>query len=120
MRCALWQEYRSDVPILLRWLPQISDGAVKEDIARTLPVPWAKPAAAHMLIAEFKNAMHPHGDGLHWAIVNGLAVAGDDSVFEHLIELIQDGRSRKACEMLALALAYRELQFGRAADRSAR
>jgi hypothetical protein len=34
--------YLTAVPILVRWLPLVSDLVVKEDIVRTLSVPWAK------------------------------------------------------------------------------
>ena len=34
--------YRTAIPILLKWLPLISDPDVKESIVRTLSVPWAK------------------------------------------------------------------------------
>ena len=72
-------EYRAAVPILLHWLPRISDPQVNEDIVRTLSVPWAKPAAAPALIEEFRKA---EGDEIRWAIANGLAVTADDAVFE--------------------------------------
>jgi hypothetical protein len=94
-------EYRSAIPILLRWLPRISDPRVKEDIVRTLSVPWAKPAAAPVLMEEFRKADNA---GLRWAIANGLAVIADDSVFEDLVRLVQDKGFGKAREMLALAL----------------
>jgi HEAT repeats len=94
-------EYRSAVPILLHWLPRITDPQVKEDIVRTLSVPWAKPTAAPGLIDEFRKADNAE---LRWAIANGLAVIADDSVFEDLVRLVQDKGLGKAREMLALAL----------------
>lgn len=93
--------YRSAVPILLHWLPRISDPQVKEDIVRTLSVPWAKPTAAPALIEEFRKA---DSAALQWAIANALAVVADDSVFEDLVRLVQDTGFGKAREMLALAL----------------
>ena len=101
-------DYRSAVPILLRWLSKIDDAAVKEDVVRTLSVPSAKPTAAPALVEEFKKANYPHGDELRWAIANGLAVVADDSVFEELVELVRDRRNGKAREMLALGLANME------------
>jgi hypothetical protein len=98
-----WQRSRYDtaIPALLRWLPRISDRHVKEDIIRTLSVPWAKPAAGPALIDEFKKA---EDSGIQWAIANGLEVVADDSLFEELVELVQDKRYGKAREMLAVAL----------------
>ncbi|TLY64525.1 MAG: HEAT repeat domain-containing protein [Gammaproteobacteria bacterium] len=94
-------EYRAAVPILLHWLSRISDPQVKEDIVRTLSVPWAKPAAAPALIEEFRKA---ESGEIRWAIANGLAVIADDAVFEELAELVYDKGYGKAREMLALAL----------------
>jgi hypothetical protein len=98
--------YHAGVPILLRWLPRVDHPPLKEDIVRTLSVPWAGPSAAPALIAEFKRAGtdDPAGTSLRWAIANALAVVADDSVFEEIVRLVQDTRSGKAREMLALAL----------------
>ena len=96
--------YGTAVPILLQWLPRMSDRHAKEDIVRTLSVPWAKPAAAPALIEEFKAAIDPRSEGLGWTIANGLAVVADDSVFEELLHLAQDKQYGKAREMLVLAL----------------
>jgi hypothetical protein len=96
--------YGAAVPVLLQWLPRISDRHAKEDIVRTLSVPWAKPEAAPLLIREFKAANDPTGDGLRWAIANGLAVVADDAVFEDLLHLVQDKQYGKAREMLVVAL----------------
>jgi len=97
-------EYRSAVSTLLHWLPRISDLNVKEDIVRTLSVPWAKPEAAWGLIEEFETARDPAYEGLRSAIASGLAVVADDTVFEELVRLVQDTRYGRAREMLALAL----------------
>jgi HEAT repeat protein len=95
------KEYRSAIPILLYWLPRMSDPQVKEDIVRTLSVPWATPAAAPVLIEEFRKAKSAE---LRWAIANGLAVTADDGVFGDLVQLVQDREYGKAREMLAVAL----------------
>src|SRR5262245_10791435 len=101
-------EYRSAVSTLLHWLPRILDLNVKEDIVRTLSVPWAKPDAAWGLIEEFEAADGPAHEGLRSAIANGLAVVADDTVFEELVRLVQDTRYGRAREMLALALGNME------------
>jgi len=98
-------EYRSAVPILLRWLPRISDQQVKNDIVRTLSVPWARPAAAPVLIDEFQKVDDAQ---LKWSIANGLAVVADDTVFEDILRLAQDPGTGKARQMLVLALGNME------------
>jgi len=95
--------YDSAVPVLLKWLPLISDESVKESIVRTLSVPWAKPAAVMPLIAEFLGAPES-ADNLKWAIGNALRVVGDDSVFDHLRGLVRDSRHGKARQMIVLSL----------------
>jgi hypothetical protein len=97
-------EYTAAIPILLEWLPRVTSRQVKEEIVRTLSVPWASPVVASALVAEFIKADDPVGDGLRWAIANGLAVTADDTVFEDVVRLVQDTKYGKAREMLALAL----------------
>jgi HEAT repeat protein len=98
------RKYREAVPVLLRWLPDIDDIRVKEDIVRTLSVPWAKPAAAPALIEEYRRAHDPVGTGLKWAIGNGLSIVADDSVFDEVVDLVRDRQHRRAREMVAVAL----------------
>jgi HEAT repeat protein len=82
----------------------MTDRHAKEDIVRTLSVPCAKPAAAPVLIDEFKAANDPTGEGLRWTIANGIAVVADDAVFEELLFLAQDKQYGKARELLTVAL----------------
>jgi HEAT repeat protein len=97
------RDYPRALPILLHWLSRVSDPAVREDIVRTLSVPYAR-SAALSLIQEFKRTTDPSIEGLRWAIANALAVVADDTVFGELEELVRDKRWGKAREMLALAL----------------
>src|SRR5438105_4598231 len=46
--------YTEAIPILIKWLPQISDADLKDSIVRTLSVSWAKQAAP-ALIEEFRK-----------------------------------------------------------------
>lgn len=96
--------YGAVIPLLLQWLPRMLDLHAKEDIVRTLSVPWAKPTAAPALIEAFKAADDQTFEGLRWAIANGLAVVADDVVFDDLVHLVQDKQYGKAREMLVLAL----------------
>lgn len=99
--------YRSAVPVLLKWLPLVSDLEVKAKIARALSVPWARPTAAHALIDEFKAAdaeIDPEGTGYRWVVGNALEVVGDDSVFGELSGLALDRGYGKARQMVVLGL----------------
>lgn len=96
--------YRAAVPVLLRWLPTVSDRQVKEDLVRALSVPWARPVAARPLIAEFDRVADPTGTGLRWAIGNALSVVSDDSVFDDLVRIVEDRVFGKARQMVVLGL----------------
>src|SRR5258706_10145108 len=55
--------YRAAIPMLIEWLPRISNSDVKADVVRALSVKWAKPAAIPVLLKEFERAQ---GDILRW------------------------------------------------------
>lgn len=94
-------EYGIAVPILLRWLPRTDNATVKEEIVRTLSMPWAKPLAAAPLLDEFSRT---DSDAVRWAIANALAVVADATVLDRIVGLASDRRSGKAREMLTVAL----------------
>jgi PBS lyase HEAT-like repeat-containing protein len=100
--------YTRAVPILVDWLPRISNADIKETIVRALSVPWAKEAAP-ALIQEFRNAPASPPDGspspLKWAIGSALEVIADDAIFTDVAELVLDRRHGRDREMLARALA---------------
>jgi hypothetical protein len=97
--------YKRAIPLLLAWVSQVSDRSVKEDLIRTLSVPWANPEAAPVLIREFKKADDTEATDLRWVIGNALEVVADDSHFSELAELAQDRKYGRAREMVVLALA---------------
>jgi hypothetical protein len=96
--------YKDAVPVLLRWLPVISDLAVKESIVRALSVPWAGTAAARPLLDEFLGTHNESLANLKWAIGNALEIVADDAVFNEIAGLVQDKRHGKSRQMLAAAL----------------
>ena len=102
--------YREAVPVLIQWLPRIRDASVKEDIVRTLSVPWAGDAAP-LLLAEFERVEDATGTGLRWAIGNALDVLANDEIAGQMINLATDRRYGKAREMVVLGLG--KLKDGR-------
>ncbi|MGH3156840.1 MAG: HEAT repeat domain-containing protein [Streptosporangiaceae bacterium] len=99
--------YREAIPVLLAWLPQVTDRRVKEEIVRALTVPWARPAATRPMIDEFRrvdSSVDPTGTGLRWTIGNALEALADDSSFDELSELARDRRYGKARQMIVLGL----------------
>ncbi len=106
--------YEKAVPVLVKWLPLVTNQALKESIVRALSVPWARPVAAIPLIAEFKGTKGLNSDSLKWAIANAISIVADDFVFQEIAELVTDKRHGKAREMLAASLGNMKDQ--RAAD----
>lgn len=97
--------YQRAIPILLGWLPSISNSHVKQDVVRALSVrKWATPRVAPALVKEFESAEDDSGTGLRWTIGNALEAVADQSVHEDLIRLALDRRYGRAREMLVLAL----------------
>jgi HEAT repeat protein len=99
--------YRKAVPVLLEWLPRVTDRKVKEEIVRALSVPWAKPDATRPMIEEFRRvdeSVDPAGTGLRWTIGNALDVLADDSCFEELVGLVHERDFGKARQMVVLGL----------------
>lgn len=96
--------YKSAIPILLKWLPLIGNLDVKEAIVRALTVPWAKPIAAPALLAEFHELMSEPDISIKWAIANALEVVADDNSYDEIVKLVRNPLNGSAREMLALAL----------------
>lgn len=101
------KNYRNAVPVLVEWLSRVTDRKLKEEIVRTLSVPWAKPLATKPMIDEFRQLREsedPSGLGLRWAMGNALNVIADDAFFEDLVALATEPRFGRAREMIVLGL----------------
>ena len=96
--------HREIIPILLRWLPVVDYRPLKDDIVRTLSVPWARRLANRPLLEEYERADDPEGTGYKWVVSNALEVLADDRVFDDIVRLVQDRENGRAREMLTLAL----------------
>jgi hypothetical protein len=97
----LRRRYRDAVPVLLEYLPRVTDRAVRESITRALSVPWARPVAIRPMLDEF----HGTDDEVHrWVVGNALSVVADDSAFDELVRIVREPRYGKAREMVAVAL----------------
>ncbi len=94
--------YESVVPILVKWLPLMSNPRVKESIVRALSVPFAQEAAP-LLVEEFRR-VDSEPSGLKWAIGNALDVVANDAVMDEMIDLAIDKRHGKAREMVVSGL----------------
>ena len=96
--------YKAAIPVLIKWLPIVTNLYVKEHIVRALSVPWARPTAVMPLIREFRSLEQKHRLGVRWAIGNALEAIADDSVFAEISELARDKRYGTDRAMLVLAL----------------
>lgn len=86
--------YKSVIPILLKWFPRIENPDVKEDVARALTVRWARPEAAPMMLAELHALRDSDEDrsSLRFAVANALTEVADDSVYNEVVALVRDQR----------------------------
>jgi hypothetical protein len=105
-------QYRSAVPVLIDWLqtvdarvPANDRPSIREGLVRALTIPAARPAAAPVLISEFRRSPDPSGLGYGWVVGNALSVVGDDSVFDDMVALAQDDSYGKGRQMIVLGLA---------------
>jgi hypothetical protein len=99
--------YRDAIPVLLEWLARVADPRLKGELVRALSVPWAKPAAIHPLVDQYRlvdDSLDPTGMGLRWTIGNALEVLFDDAAFDAYVELVRDERYGKARQMVVLGL----------------
>lgn len=96
--------YSGAIPVLIEMLPELTDLSVKEDIVRTISVPWAGDEAVRCLIAEMNTVVDEGSEGYLWALANGLEVMVTGEFGAELASMVRDERFGKAREMLVLAL----------------
>lgn len=104
-------QYQAAIPVLIDWLRDFDArvrgpgrSGVREGLVRALTVPAARPAAAPVLIGEFKKASDYSDTGLGWVIGNALSVVAGDSVFGQIAELAADRRYGRARQMIVWGL----------------
>jgi len=77
------------LPILLHWLPLITNEHVKESMVRHLKTKAAKPAAATVLLDEFLRAQNPT---YKWVVADVLQYVCDKSHYPQIVDLAADQR----------------------------
>ncbi|CAM2005166.1 hypothetical protein [Acanthopleuribacter pedis] len=98
------RKYADAIPILMKWLPLVKYDALRDDIVRTMSVPWGKPAA-DLLIREFKRASPGEGVDYRWVIGNALATIAQKRHFPELANIVRDRKNGSDRQMVFLALA---------------
>jgi HEAT repeat protein len=91
---ALGVRYVTAVPVLVRWMQRVDDRYVKNDIVRSLAVPWAIEAAP-ALLTEFQAgdpAQDPPNTSPRWVVGLALGAIADPSLADELIALATDPR----------------------------
>jgi hypothetical protein len=107
------QPYPEAIPILLRALRAADNDAVREDIVRTLSVPYAPSEVAQELVDVFR---HSENFFLKWAAGNGLEILADETVAEDVFALAADRKHGRAREMLVVAMARFKQDVNRAGE----
>lgn len=99
--------YRAAIPVLLTWLDRVDDPRLKDQVVRTLTVPWAGPDARLRLLREFREPgpqEDPTGTGLRWTVGNALEVLFDDDCYDEYARVVVDPAFGRGREMIVLAL----------------
>jgi len=122
------KEWKTALPSLLRWLPEIEDPGVKESVVRCLSVPWVENKATAELIEEFKKyapilpkptnpwvgnrlqeipeeekKLGPYFS-LAWAIGNALSIVDVKGFERQIIPICRNPKYGAARQMLVLGL----------------
>jgi hypothetical protein len=92
-------------PILIDWLPRVSDKRVKQAMVRSLvDQKAAQGEGTRPLIAEFQRPDYADDAGLKWAIGNTVATLALPEDADAIIEILRDPRHGRAREMFCDAL----------------
>jgi hypothetical protein len=98
-------DFARAVPVLIEWLPRISDPNVKDAMARSLTGQrGARGEGARRLIEEFRRPEYAEDKTLLWAIGNALATLAGPADADAIIEMLRDRRYGIARQMLCDAL----------------
>lgn len=98
LRYSTREVYLKALPILIAWLDKDLYEALKEDIVRTLSMPWAKPDASKALIKEFKRIGEENS--LNWAIGNGISITAMESDVDDLLGIIANKKFGTSRQMI--------------------
>jgi hypothetical protein len=88
-------------PVLLDWLPRVSDRGLKEVIVRHLRNPAAKGVATYVLMSEFAES---EDDGLRWVLADALQYVATAEQRTLLIPLARERRYGIGRQMLFEAI----------------
>jgi HEAT repeat protein len=100
------KQYRTIVPILVRWLQRMDNTDVRLAIVLALAVPEARPDAVQPLIDAFEAEDCNDRRGFHVKsqIAYALSVVADDTAFKDIVRLIRDERHGQCRQNLVWAL----------------
>jgi hypothetical protein len=79
--------YDEAIPILLKWLPQVSDDSFQAGIVSALGVPHVGPRVAEALLDAYPRTEHP---AVRDAIGSALSVVAEESSFDRMVALARN------------------------------
>lgn len=100
-------EYSAAIPVLIRWMTQVDYSPVREDIVRSLAVPWAVEAAP-ALLTEFQQgdpSLDPPDTSWRWVVGLALSAMANPALADELTMLAADRRWGAARGMIVQELA---------------
>jgi hypothetical protein len=102
------QRYPQAITALMRWLDSLDAVPVstererfREGLIRSLTVPDARPAAAGLLLNQFRTATN---ETIRWAASNALSVVADSGNVTDVLDLVRQRRYGTARQMMVDAL----------------
>lgn len=99
----LGKSWQPAIPILLHWLPLVEDRPIKEDIIRSLSVPWTGNRATEYLIQEFRNTavVDPY---YAWTVGNALSIVDVKGYENEILQLCRNQQYGMARQMVVMNL----------------
>ncbi|MEV5576636.1 HEAT repeat domain-containing protein [Spirillospora sp. NPDC052269] len=95
-------KYPDAIPVLLKWLPQVSYLGVKLDIINALDASWARSMVVEPLLGLFRELGHTPlwpDDQVQWALGDVLRSLARDDIADELLQIAADsgyGRNRQS------------------------
>jgi hypothetical protein len=95
--------FEEAVPILMEWLPRVTNVDIKMAIIRKLCGKWAK-AAGPLLVEEFRRAGQSSPSPLGWLLGDALGTVADRKLYPEVLQLVEDDRYGDDRQMLIYSL----------------
>ncbi len=100
------REYRAALPMLVGWIPRVTDPAVKEMLVWAVTDPGARGFAGPVLVRLFESEWDPDESwsGFPWTIGNAIEAVAEPSILPDMSRISSDKRYGRARERVVAGL----------------